>query len=605
MSSQNNPGSVNIATGQPIEQLSDIASQAQKGIGAISALMGAFWSGIDFLWNTIIIGALAWVAYTFMPESWRQQVNQWFGQGMEAISGTGMGQGLFRMIDSVAEWLGMGRPIEGRVEKLTAEQFAQRMADNGLPRNAADALFPHRVALFRQGITSMQDALQPQNARFLLTTLSTQQVDTLFSALRSSGTAEQQQQNRQAINALLQNPDVLRELNTRHPSVIGRLAADTIHSGNGSLDLASIRTLIASPEGLRTLATAIPGIPAATLASTGMTQAQLQSAVSDMQANNPRGQAFRTLINSDALPILGPVLQRLQGAPSLAGAVEALRNPQVREQLNNRQIVDALAQLAPQNNATRALFARNPDGSYPNIQAAQTFAAHLDSGTEQQRAQRTAAIGAVDRILSTGQLPAANSPERAALHTFLGDESNRNALRDFIRTADTSSLSGEQNRLTTLLRGPHGENLLRVFGDAEAVSWLEKQQNPQPQPPANASLQERFSGIVKRVVAATLPTTAAISYSADAPQIIRDNASSIAALREAMPNAMAAAQPEAQPQKTSSLEADPEIAKKVAEVSAGARSAGISNATTAIGTPNVAALASLPQQPREATVTVS
>lgn len=611
MSSENNSGGVNIFDGKQITQRVTEGVTASVTNTAMGFFTGLLATATDMAF---------WVAIIAIPllfTEWGQKLlrgvvgDDMFGNimgyrdsAMAALGSTAIGRGL----DSLLNAVGLGTPLQDAaknyVRTITQEQFAQQ---TGLARAASDILYPHREELLRRGITNAQEALKPEHITFLLQTLPTDKLTTLLTTLRTSGTPEQQQQYRQAIDTLLQNPDVLRELNTRHPSLIGRITAEVLQGGTtGPVDLHRIRQLVATPEGLQTLATAIPSIPAATLTSLGLTQAQLQSAVADMQANNPRGQAYRTLINSEALPVLGPVLQRLQGAPSLTTAVEGLRSPQVREQLGNPAIIDALAQVAPQNPTTRALFTsvRNADGTvtYPNIQAAQTFAAHLDSGNEQQRAQRGAAIGAVDKILSTGQLPAAGSPERAALHTFLGDESNRNALRDFIRTADTSTLSNEQNRLVTLLRSEqHGEKLLRVFSDAEAVKWIEEQQKPRTQS-QNPSLLDRFTGAVQDYATSKLPTAAAIQLS-NAPDIVKENAEAIVALREAMPAATTTTQQPASapaPAQTSSIDADPGIAQQVAAASAGARSAGISNATTTIGT-NVAALASLPPPPRENT----
>ncbi|MBA4274349.1 MAG: hypothetical protein C0436_01710 [Alphaproteobacteria bacterium] len=587
---------VNIATGQPIEQLSQIARTAQNGIGALSAIVGAFWAGLDFLWNTIIVGVIAFIAYHLMPESWQRQIGEWLGQGAEMAAGTVPGRSLFNMIDGLAERLGFGRPIEGRIVSaataMNPDQFAQHLAQSGLNRAVADALHPLRGELARRGINA-QNALQAGqrnpdgtyqdgNIEFLLKNLSTDKLGTLFDALRNSGTPEQRNANRDAIQLLLRNEEVLRILNERHRPLIGRIAASLLQGADGQPDLTIVKQLVSTPQGLATLAAAVPAIPPATITSLGVTQAQLQSAISDMQANNPRGQAYRTLIANDMLPVLGSIGQRLQGPATLTSALDVLRTPALRERLSNPEIVSALARVAPENAPTRALFTsvRGTDGtvSYPTITAGLQLVAHIDSGTEQQRAQRAAAVTSLDTVLRSGALPAAGSPERAALQGFFGDESNRTALRAFASGIEPSSLTAgtQEQRLIALLRGPHADAALRILADDASVRWLEEHRNTEAR------------------------SIAGVRAWATMPPVISQNSAALEPLRETLqPPAAAAA---ATPQRTSSL-TEPSIAEQIQQAAGAARIAGVANATVAVGAPNVADLTRLPvREPSASTV---
>lgn len=540
--------------------------------------------------------------------------------------------GIGRTIDGLLNAVGLGTPLQNAagnyLNKMTEEQFIQQ---TGLPADAAKVLYPQRVALANKGITNADVALKPENAKFLLETFSTNDLTKLFDALKNGGTAEQKQQTEAAIKTLLANQDILKILNDRHPSLILKLMGDTPlgqgapapqtpggvvqtqaqpqgtvpqQATNTSL-LEQLRTLSTTSEGLRTLSTIAAGASNQQIAALGLTREQLQSAIADMQANTPKGQAYRTLLNSDALPILAPILPQLQSNPSLASAFTALRDPKVREQLGKPEIVGALAQLAPENAATRFLFTpvRTTDGTtrYPNVEQVQKLAAFVDSGNSQQLAQRTAAIGALGPILSNGQLPAAGSPERAALQTFAADEANRTQLLSFVRNADISTLSSDQARLVTVLRGQHGEGILKVLSDPAAVKWAEAQMNGAP---ASAT-EEKIGGAVnwiQRNTPSVIGDNVAgfAAWMKDAPLVVKQNLDAVLALKEALqPQAPVEAQAAA-PVRASSIEGDKGLALAATEAASAARSAGIVNGTTAIGSPNVAALAGLPQSQREA-----
>lgn len=557
--------------------------------------------------------------------------------------------GIGRTIDGILNAIGLGTPLQNAagnyLNKMTEAEFVQQ---TGLPADAAKVLYPQRVALANKGITSAAEALKPENAKFLLETFSTNDLIKLFDSLKSGGTAEQKQQTEAAIKTLLANQDVLKILNDRHPSLILKLMGDAAQQGQGTPAsvaptpntavpsvagnnaaptptqpqgaaasphaantnlLEQLRLLSSSAEGLRTLSTIASSASNQQIAALGLTREQLQSAIADMQANTPKGQAYRTLLASDALPILAPILPQLQSNPSLSSAFAALRDPKVREQLGKPEIVAAIAQLAPKNTATDFLFTpvRNTNGtiSYPNVEQVQKLAAFVDSGNSQQLAQRTAAINALGPILSTGQLPAAGSPERAALQTFASDESNRTQLLSFLRNTDISTLSPDQARLANVLRGQHGEGILKVLADPEAVKWAEAQMNPAPTPaaaPEQKSIMDKVSDWVQR----NMPTavTSALAGQQGAPKVVQENMDAVLALKEALHPPVPVATPQtpaqAAPARSSSLETDPDIAKQVAAITSDVRSAGIVNGTTAIGSPNVAALAGLPQQPREA-----
>lgn len=532
--------------------------------------------------------------------------------------------GIGRTIDGLLNAVGLGTPLQDAannyLNKMTAAEFIQQ---TGLPADAAKVLYPQRVALVSKGITSADAALKPENAKFLLETFSTNDLTKLFDALKSGGTAEQKQQTEAAIKTLVANQDILKILNDRHPSLILKLMGDTPHgqgtpapqtpgvqtqgtvpqqAPNTNL-LEQLRALSATTEGLRTLSTIAAGASNQQIAALGLTREQLQSAIADMQANTPKGQAYRTLLNSDALPILAPILPQLQSNPSLASAFTALRDPKVREQLGKPEIVGALAQLAPENAATRFLFTpvRNTDGTtrYPNVEQVQKLAAFVDSGNSQQLAQRTAAIGALGPILSNGQLPAAGSPERAALQSFAADETNRTQLLSFVRNTDISTLSPDQARLANVLRGQHGEGILKVLSDPAAVKWAEAQMNGAP---ASAT-EEKIGGAVSWIQRNTPSIIGdnVVGFAAwmkDAPLVVKQNMDAVLALKDVLqPQTPVAAQ--AAPARTSSIEGDKGLALAAAEAASAARSAGIVNGTTAIGSPNVAALAGLPQSPRE------
>lgn len=524
-----------------------------------------------------------------------------FGRVMEYRDGAMAwlgSNGIGKMLDTVLNAIGLGTPFQDMAKKFVTNMTeAQFQEQSGLPADAAKVLYPKRAALFEKGITSADEALKPENAKFLLETFSTRDLTKLFDSLKTSGTAEQQQKSQAAIDTLLKDESIKKLLNDKHPELVRKFAAETFQPQAGAsnsntqapIDLTKIREQINSPEGLRMLAIAAPTIPADVLGKIGLTQAQLQSAIADMQANNPKGQAYKTLINSDALPILAPAMKKLESGTNLSAALDVLRDPKVREQLNKPEIMGAITQLAPQNDATRFLFTSatvDNKVTYPNIQAAQQFATFIDNGTEQQRAQRSAAVGAVDSMLN-GKLPAAGSPERATLQTFLGDAENSKALLGLVRSADISSLNPEQAKFANLVRGQHGEGLLKVLGSAEGMKWLEAQQNPQ----APTNLWDKFTNGVTNVIASQLPTATAIKASPSAPDVVKQNADAIAALSEII-------QPHAQA-KASVPETDQDIAKKISDIGANARASGISGGTTATGSPNAATLATLPPQQRE------
>lgn len=493
---------------------------------------------------------------------------------MAWLGSSSIGRGL----DSLLNAIGMGTPFQGAastyVRSMSAEQFQQQ---SGLPRNASDILYPLREELVRRGINT-QNALQTGqrnadgtyqdgNIEFLLKNLSTEKLGTLFDALRNSGTPEQRNANKAAIQNLLQNEEVLRILNEKHRPLISRMAAVMLQGEGGTMDVAAIKQLVTTPQGLATLAAAVPAIPAATLTSLGVTQAQLQSAISDMQANNPKGQAYRTLIANDMLPVLGSIGQRLQGNATLTASLEVLRSPQLRERLSNPEIVGALARVAPDNAASRTLFTavRGTDGavSYPNITAGLQLAAHLDSGTEQQRTQRAAAVASIDTLLTSGRLPT----DTAALQRFFADDENRAALKAFVQNSNVADLPehSRERRIITALR-THGDNIMTVLATPEGMRYVATPEADRPYVP---------------------------------PMVVLSNRGALKALEEAAQNTPATA---AAPQRTSSL-AEPSIAEQIQQAAGAARIAGVANATVAVGAPNVADLTRLPvREPSASTV---
>ncbi len=615
----------------PLTQINAAATGLNQGVSTIRNVWNGISSVFDMIWNVAIIGGIMWLASMFMPESWKNQIGEWLGQGAEMAGNTSIGVGIMPLIGKLFTMFGFEDPIRKAFLDEDPAKFQQRLGgdatlarifgsremrsflyDNGI--TLSNALSPDKAKLLigklngeqiTQLLTSVRNQGTPEQQAatnqsilallrdrevpaLLLNKLNTAQVGQLINSTLSQGTPEQVEANKGLINSMLTRPDILGIINTRHPQLITQIASQLVGAGAG-IDFNLLKTLISSPEGLESLRIATPTLNETTLAQASLSRQQLTQIVSDLKADNANGKAYRTLLNNDMLPLIGQIMPRLNNGASLTGALEIIRNPDVRAKLGNSEVVGAVAQLAPQNAYTRLLFTpvREQNGSvrYPNIDSTIALSNFVQSGNPAQQQQRADAVSAIDALRVSGRLPAEGTAERQALQTFLGEPDNRSALRDYLSKTDISSLDtrAQQAQMINLIRGERGDAVLRVLADPVAVKWMEEQTRAPQQTggswlsniPGVSSLTDAISSRMSSDQVAQV-----IRNTSSAPQIIRDNAEAVAALREI--NKLA-------PQQLSSLETPRDMAAQIAEVANAARGAGVANATVAIGSP-------LPQQ---------
>lgn len=572
---------VNTGTGGLIPQeAKDAVAKLNEGMGFLGSIWGAFTTGLDFLWNAVILAAVAWIAYTYkiMPDEWRQQVDEWMKDGKDWLGQNDAGKGMMMMLGKMLgainkDWDFARNHLLG----MSSEEFAKTVGDPAIA-----AMFDtkeRRAFLYDNGITSLADALEPAKAKLLLSKLSTEELKTLFTAAHAAGSEEQRKAVRSKIDILKKDPEIL-HLIMKHEGLPELLIDQAMKSGGTLNDLSKdIKVFVNTKGGIPLLQKALAHKSDAELAALGVTRAELTGMLNDIAAGNPRGQALITLINAD---MLNEKTLALRHKTSLVSALDALRDPELKAKLSDPAIVGALKQVLPETEVTKFLFAsiRNKDGiDRPgNMEAAIKLASYLDSGSEAERAQRGQALAALDKIITTGAFPAAGTPERAALQTFLAQDDNREALHSFFKTTNVTMLDATTptGKVANLL-AKHSDGVLKIMADPKSVKWIDE----------NRDLDSQFS-------------MAGIRAFASMPKTIYENGEAFEALqglaKDLKKTAPAAieVQKKDTPTTLSSLTNEELLA-----AGAGARAAGVTTAQAKGGKPDIRDLSHLPQPPRE------